>query len=306
MRVVCGTVPPAVSIAIPTFNRVLTLERAVRSALAQTHRDLEVVVSDNASTDRTAELLARLAAEDQRVRVVRQHVNGGMVANLNAALALTRGQHVMLLADDDWLDARCVERTLGALHADPSLAGAVGRVTYMRDGSRVDAGQPVALVDDDPRARVRSYFAAVDEDHGNSWMYALLPRGVLRRLSPMRNVLGFDWLRVAEIAFIGAIAVLPEQLILRELGGTSETTARNVSESRLPALHARAPHLVIAREVAAEIGWRSPVYASAGRRARLVLAAACAAGVPARNLRHVAFHLAPIALQRRWRERARC
>ncbi len=84
--------PPSVSIAIPTYNRAATLERAVRSALGQTHADLEVVVSDNASTDGTPELLRRLAASDPRLRSVRQDANHGMVANLNAAAALRAGR----------------------------------------------------------------------------------------------------------------------------------------------------------------------------------------------------------------------
>lgn len=295
---------PAVSVAIPTFDRRDTLRRAVDSALAQTFDDLEVVVSDNASTDGTGELLAELARADDRVHVVRQPANVGMVANLDAAARLAEGRHVMLLADDDWLAPRCVESALSALEADPARAAALGRVAYMRDGHEVAAGQPVALTATDPARRVRDYFAAVGRDHGNSWLYALTRRELVQALPPLRNVLGFDWLRVAEIAFAGQIALVDETLIFRELGGASETTARNVRESGLPALHAKAPHLAIAREVLADIGWRSPGYAPLGRTRRIALGAACAAGVPARNLRHVAFHLAPTALQRRWQARS--
>jgi glycosyltransferase involved in cell wall biosynthesis len=296
--------PPAASIAIPTYNRAATLERAVRSALAQTHVDLEVVVSDNASTDATGEVLQRLAASDARLRWVRQDANHGMVANLNAAAALARGDHVMLLSDDDWLAPRCLEATLAALRARPGASSALGRVTYMRDGEPVAAGGPAALLAGGGAARVRDYFAAVGADHGNSWIYGLMPRALLAELAPMRNVLAFDWLRVAELAYLGPIVLVDEPLIFRELGGTSESTARNVRESRLPALHAKLPHLVIAAHVLAEIGWRSPVYAPAGRRDRLALAAACAAAIPGRNLRHVLFHLAPPALQARWQDRA--
>jgi glycosyltransferase involved in cell wall biosynthesis len=296
--------PPAVSIAIPTYNRVATLERAVRSALHQTHADLEVVVSDNASTDGTTELLARLGASDARLRAVRQDANHGMVANLNAAGALAHGDHVMLLSDDDWLAPRCVEATLGALRAHPGAVSALGRVTYVRDGEPVPAGGPAALLAGDGAQRVRDYFAAVGADRGNSWIYGLTPRALLAELAPMRNVLAFDWLRVAELAYLGPIVLVDEPLIFRELGGTSESTVRNVRESRLPTLHAKLPHLVIAGNVLAAIGWRSPVYAPLGRRRRLRLAAACAAAVPGRNLRHVLFHLAPPALQGRWQRRA--
>ena len=293
--------PPAVSIAIPTYNRATTLERALRSALEQTHTDLEVLVSDNASTDDTAALLERVAAGDPRLRVVRHAANRGMVGNIAAAASLARGDHVMLLADDDWLAPRCVEAALGALRARPGAAGAVAGVTYVRDGTPVAAGGLRAIDARDGARRVWEYFARVGADRGNTWIYALMPRAVVAALSPPRNVLGFDWLRVAEVAFLGPIALVDEPLVFRELGGTSESTQRNVAESRLPALHARVPHLVIAAAVLADLGWRSPVYAPLGRPRRLALAAACAASVPARNLRHVAFHLAPRALQERRR-----
>ncbi len=289
---------PLVTIAIPTYNRVATLGRAVESALAQTHENVDVLVGDDGSDDGSAELLAGLAARDERVRVVGRSRNIGMVANMDATLHGGRGEFVMLLADDDWLAPRCVEATLAELRAHPAAAGALGRVAYMRDGAEVAAGNPIALTDPQPARRVRRYFDAVNDDHGNSWLYALMPQAVVRRLSPMRNVLAFDWLHVAEVAFAGEIRMLDETLLHRELGGVSETTARNVSASGLPALHARVPHLVIAREVLADIGWRSPVYEPLGRR-RLGLAAACAASIPRRNARHVLFHLAPAALQRR-------
>ncbi len=293
---------PTVSVAIPTFNRRATIERAVRSVLDQTYADLELVVSDDGSTDGTAELLAELASGDERMRVVRQPANAGMVANIDAAGRLAHGDFVMLLADDDWLAPRCIELALEALEADSSLVAAVGQVAYAGDGIELPGGL-VPLTAADPRLRVRDYLAAVDGDHGNTWLYSLVRRTTRERLSPMRNVLGFDWLHVAELAFSGPIALVGETLIFRELGGVSATTERNVAVSGLPAVQAKIPHLAIAREVMTDIGWRSPVYASLGRRERLVLAARCATGVPLRNLPHVAFHLAPGGVQRRWRER---
>ncbi len=294
---------PSVTIAIPTFNRSRTLRRSVESALGQTHGDLEVIVSDNASTDDTAELLSELAGRDARLRVVRQPRNIGMVANLEAVGRLGDGEHVMLLADDDWLDPRCVELALDALSASPGAAAAVGQVAYVRDGERLDRGQPVPLTAETPQRRVRDYFAAVGVDDGNSWLYGLTRRTVLEQLPPLRNVLAFDWLRVSEIAFAGPIEVLDETLVYREAGGASETTERNVRESGLPPIQAKLPHLAIAGQIVADIGWRSPAYASLGRARRLALAAVCGAGVPVRNLGHVLFHLAPLSLQQRWRRR---
>ena len=64
--------PPLVSVGIPTFNRLIMLRRAVDSALSQDYPNLEVVISDNASTDGTQAWCEQLARRDSRVRYVRQ------------------------------------------------------------------------------------------------------------------------------------------------------------------------------------------------------------------------------------------
>src|SRR4051812_48138560 len=95
---------PLVSIGIPTFNRAESLRRSIRSALAQDHPALEVVVSDDGSTDNTAAVVAELAAHDARLRCVSQAVNLGHARNFQAVLEAARGEYFMWLSDDDWLD----------------------------------------------------------------------------------------------------------------------------------------------------------------------------------------------------------
>src|SRR4030081_967744 len=72
---------PLVTIAIPTFNRASLLRECVRSALSQTYRHFEVLVSDNASTDETKEILGQFS--DGRLRVIGQETNIGLLPNWN-------------------------------------------------------------------------------------------------------------------------------------------------------------------------------------------------------------------------------
>lgn len=102
---------PLVTIAISTYNRADGyLREALESALAQTWADLEVVVSDNASTDGTRAYLEGIA--DPRLRVVRQPENLGANGNFNACLEAARGEWFLLLHDDDRLDPDMVEACL--------------------------------------------------------------------------------------------------------------------------------------------------------------------------------------------------
>lgn len=90
---------PFVTIAIPTFNRAHLLVNCLRHALAQTYSHFEILVSDNASSDRTAELLSQF--DDPRLRVIRQPFNIGLLPNWNACLAEAKGDYIMVVSDDD-------------------------------------------------------------------------------------------------------------------------------------------------------------------------------------------------------------
>ena len=116
-----------VTIAIPTFNRSALLVMAVRSALAQTYENIEVLVSDNASTDDTFLRLAEIS--DRRLTVIKQPCNLGMVANWNTCLEKASGQFIILVSDDDYLESRAIEKMLAELHAtDAGQADQIGLV----------------------------------------------------------------------------------------------------------------------------------------------------------------------------------
>jgi glycosyltransferase involved in cell wall biosynthesis len=113
---------PKVSILIPVYNRPEQILRAVRSALAQTHRNLEVVVSDNASTDDTWAVVQRLAAEDVRVQAHRNQTNLGPTRNWIAALAHCTGDYIKVLWSDDWIESTFVEELLRPMQDQPEVA----------------------------------------------------------------------------------------------------------------------------------------------------------------------------------------
>ncbi|MCB1333247.1 MAG: glycosyltransferase family 2 protein [Roseivivax sp.] len=105
-----------VCVIIPAYNAVATLARTMVSAMAQTHRDLEIFVVDDGSTDRTYDLAHEVADGDLRVTILRQD-NAGVAAARNLALARTRCTVTTWLdADDLWHPAK-IERQLAVLNA---------------------------------------------------------------------------------------------------------------------------------------------------------------------------------------------
>src|SRR5947207_15595620 len=95
---------PLVSIGLPTFNRVATLRRTVESVLAQDYAHIELIISDDASTDGTQEYGEEVSRHDRRVQYIRQAVNIGLTANYAEVFRRSTGAFYMALADDDWLE----------------------------------------------------------------------------------------------------------------------------------------------------------------------------------------------------------
>jgi glycosyltransferase involved in cell wall biosynthesis len=116
-----------VTIAIPTLDRAEYLRLAIASALAQTYDNLEVLVSDNASTDHTSEVLTSLS-HDQRLRTLHQPVRLTMVENWNACIAAATGNYFLLLSDDDLLEQEAIATMVKVYEDDLVLEDDIGMV----------------------------------------------------------------------------------------------------------------------------------------------------------------------------------
>ncbi len=169
-----------VTIGIPTRNRVEYLREAVRSALAAAGPDDQIVVSDNASTDATPAFLAGLT--DPRVTVLRQRTDLGMVGNWNACLAAARGDHFLMLSDDDLLEPDAI-RALSPPLLDRRVAFAYGRARVVdASGALRTLGHP-GVVREDSRAFVRAWFRS---------RRTVYPCGLMMRRADLEEAGGFD------------------------------------------------------------------------------------------------------------------
>jgi glycosyltransferase involved in cell wall biosynthesis len=140
-----------VSVLIPTYNREAYIEKAVRSAMMQTHEELEIIICDNCSTDRTVAILEKLAASDHRLRLYQNPENLGGAFNFRRLLSLARGNYVKFLMSDDLLRPTCVERLLAPLRQDSAIALATSQRQRIDGFDRplgdIDATQALALQD---------------------------------------------------------------------------------------------------------------------------------------------------------------
>lgn len=129
--------PSRVTVLVPTYNRAHWLGGAIESILAQTYRDFHLVVSDNASTDGTREVVARFA--DPRLSYVRREVNCGLNEHYNSWFERVGTEFLFIVPDDDRLAPDAVEVTVAALDANPSAGLVHGQVDVVDERGAVIA-----------------------------------------------------------------------------------------------------------------------------------------------------------------------
>jgi glycosyltransferase involved in cell wall biosynthesis len=177
---------PQVSVIMPTRNRAALLARSIDSVLAQTFRDFELIVVNDASTDQTRELLAGIA--DPRLRVLHREQNRGAAAARNAGIAIARGEFLAFQDDDDYWLAQKLEKQVQALQAAPPEVGWCLGGYIVLDGPKCFY------------AGGERYFKAMDYrcglgPTGPDWSLVATPNWLLRRSALERSGLFDERLR---------------------------------------------------------------------------------------------------------------
>jgi glycosyltransferase involved in cell wall biosynthesis len=259
---------PRVSVGLPTFNRATSLRRAIESVLAQDYPNLELVISDNASSDHTQAMCEKYASRDERVRYIRQHSNRGALTNFQAVLDAAEGHYFMWLGDDDWLDDSYVTGCVKTLLARPELSLVAGVARYF-DGDRlVFEGVRMNLLQESPADRVTAFYEQVSD---NGTFYGISRRALLIAL-PTGNRIGSDWILIASLALQGKILTLDDVVVSRAQDGVSSDLKSLALKSGLSKRKAERPYQAIARNTFSDIMRDSPAFAKLGLVTRMAIA----------------------------------
>lgn len=153
---------PRVGVGVPTYNRPAGLRRTLACLSAQTYPALDILVSDNASSDpAVAEVVGDMASRDPRIRYVRQPHSLGAAGNFRFVLAHSDADYFMWAADDDEWRPGFVEACMDALLRTPRAVSAMtGIETYYRaTGRRVSVTMPSLSIARDTVANIRAFLA---------------------------------------------------------------------------------------------------------------------------------------------------
>jgi len=210
-----------VSIGMPAYNRAPSLARAIESVLGQTLPDLELVISDNASTDETEAICRRYAAADPRIRYTRHRGPIGGFPNFRFVLDAARAPYFMWLPPDDYALPRLLEREVAVLDAHPDVACCVPQIEFLgADGGRWPAEGTFPLVG----TLSENLWRYLWDPRDNSRFYGLYRREALRRVLPASGYHAFDWTVSVGTLLAGKHWELDEVLLVREASDPTRYT----------------------------------------------------------------------------------
>jgi glycosyltransferase involved in cell wall biosynthesis len=148
---------PLVTVGLPVYNGEAYVGGAIESVLAQDLADLELVISDNGSTDATREICAGFAAADDRVRYCRTERNTGAASNYNRVAKMARGKYFKWATHDDLIEPSFLARCVKVLDDHPEVSLCHTRVVDIDERGKVlQLRPPIRLAAGlDPHRRVR-------------------------------------------------------------------------------------------------------------------------------------------------------
>jgi glycosyltransferase involved in cell wall biosynthesis len=204
---------PLVSAGIPVYNGQKYLRHALDSLLAQDYPHLQIVISDNASTDGTAEICREYAARDPRISYVRQSENCGAIENFNRVFELSRGEFFCWVSDDDRREPQFISRCVEKLLAHPDAALCHTYFNHIDDTGQIVARHctPWEVTSHRVERRLRQAMTS-RVPYLESGIYGLFRRRALQEVMPIGFYFASDAVLLMGVALRGPILQVREPL----------------------------------------------------------------------------------------------
>jgi glycosyltransferase involved in cell wall biosynthesis len=209
-----------VSIGLPVYNGERYVGEAIEGVLSQTFSAFELVISDNASTDRTREICEDLARHDPRVRYSRNPENLGAAPNFNRCFALASPtEYFKWITYDDLMSDDFVERCIEALDSDTRVSLAFPAMVNADAEGNVTGRQlreDLSLLESEPGRRAQRLIAYGLEAPDIYWtIYGLIRRSALEQTELHGNYIASDQVLLFQLALTGKFVQVPQALFIR-------------------------------------------------------------------------------------------
>ena len=204
---------PRLSIGLPVYNGENYLAESLDALLGQSYEDFELIISDNASTDGTADICRRYGKQDSRIRYVRQPRNIGLAPNHNVVVEQARGELFKWASNDDLYARDLLKCCIEALDEYPQVVLAHSWTAMIDNWGAVTKADAYPLATGSMRAPER--FRSMLFDTGSDDSEGVIRVKVLRQVSPYNSYQRSDRTLTAEIGLHGPFYTIPDWLYFR-------------------------------------------------------------------------------------------
>lgn len=202
---------PTISIGLPVYNGERYLEKAIKSILEQTWSDFELIICDNASTDRTEAISTEYAQKDKRVKYHRNPENLGAARNFNLAVELAVGKYFKWMAHDDFIDPSYLEECMKIYEADPEVVLVYPKTLDVDENDNVLGQKDFKLHERDPRPDVRFRYQICIE-HSCYAVFGLMKTEQLKSTPMIGSYVASDRVLLALFSLMGRMYEIPKDL----------------------------------------------------------------------------------------------
>lgn len=221
---------PLVSIGLPIYNGENFVAEAIKCVLSQTFADWELIISDNASTDRTVSICRAFADKDSRIRLCQNNRNMGYSPNFNRVFQLARGQYFKWIAHDDLFGVEFIESCIQELKRDDRVVLAFPKLVYVdADGRRLRCQETLDLSIIGPTAssRVGRLMRLEAQNTDIFWsQFGLIRSDILAKTGLMGRYNGSDQVLLLELALQGNCKQVEKELFFRREHPAAATLRR--------------------------------------------------------------------------------
>lgn len=223
--------PPLISIGIPAYNAEKNIGFTIEGLLAQSLGDFELIISDNASTDMTRDVVESYVKLDARIRYERQLTNIGANPNFSYVARCARGEFFKWSSSSDWCAPTFLERCKTKLMAQDDTVLVVPRTRLFQDNRDLanDYEKDVEVIDDAPSVRLQQLMTNL---YLNNVMNGLMRVSALKQTRLMERYHGGDVVLMGHLVLLGKFRLLDERLFYRRMETATATALQDQSAVR--------------------------------------------------------------------------
>ena len=235
---------PRVSIGLPVYNAENFLKEALDSILSQTFEDFELIISDNASIDKTEDICRKYATQDNRIKYYRNKQNIGAARNYNRVVDLSKGEYFKWANHDDLCAPEFLERCVAILEQSPSVILSYSRSILINEQGHFEANLLKNLDINSPKSherfkRFRILRNKKELGKKGLWssiympIYGLIRKNCLEKTGLIGSYIASDLVLLDELALLGEFYEVPEYLFFKRKHKQKSTTAHRAYDERI-------------------------------------------------------------------------